>query len=318
MPDLFSGILNNILASGARGDIRSLTRFRPQGFMGPGGFGITPGGQGQMGPEQMQMMQMMMGGGQHMLGGGLFNDANFQNAFGNNDMGGAFGDQQNLLQQMFSGSPFEVGDQAQGMFDRGFANLDRAGDTEGLQQQFLDAQRAQAQPFENRLVNTFKNDEFLGNMGATSGSVGRRSDLADNLFRADQGRVLGAQQLGQQQQGLLQNLGLAQTGQGFQGMNQGFMQALQGHQQNINQGQSRLQNSMNLFGLGNETFGGNFERGLGAQSGITDINRLFSEFFLGQQNAAANRIGATGQHANAFASVFGDIANSNSRNFMGI
>jgi hypothetical protein len=148
-------------------------------------------------------------------------------------------------------------------------------------------------------------------------------------------RVLGAQQLGLQQQGQLAGQGLSAFGQGtglfgasqaagaqnfgqqLQGLagqqgigmgteQLGFSQALQGLQQNQSAGQQRLQNAMNLFGLGSEQFQQgqqgrrqDFLAGLQGQEGLNQQQQLMQQLFLGSLGADAQRIGAQADFSRA-------------------
>jgi hypothetical protein len=243
---------------------------------------------------------------------------------------GLFGQNQglsNLFAQQTAQGPQDFSGGAQGgLFGAGFNAINQAGNVSGLVQQNLDASNALARPGEDRLINRFNNQEFLRTGGATSGAQERQGQLFDSLFGAQNQRVLSAQQTGLQAQQQLGQFGLGATGQGagllgqnLSQFNQGagfanlfgqgaqgvegqaFGQGLQSLQQNQSAGQQRLSNAMNLFGLGNQTFGQNFGLGLQAQGSLTDRDQMFANLFLGQQNAAANRIGATGLHAGALA-----------------
>ena len=291
--------------------IRGMGESNPASFLGPGGFGGFEtdrwgGQQFQFGedPWMAQFRQMMGQQGGNMLGGGLFQNPMFQDAFNSNDMQDAFAQAQGGNQVLMPGN--FAGDfrgNINNLFGRGFSNLDRAGDTSGLVQQNLDASRALAQPFEEQSRNNFFNTEFGKTMGATSGSGNRMGMFGDAMLRADQGRVLGAQQLGQQQQQFLGNLGMSQIGQGFQGEQQGFSQLLQALQQNQSAGQQRLSNAMGLFGMGRDTQQSQFGMGLQAQSGMLNQNQFWQNMMLGLLNADANRIGARSGFAAAMAQL---------------
>ena len=346
---LLGGFLGNNALQGSMDDINSLAQSNPQGFIGPGGFGIQENGNVTQGAGQNQlsaMLQQQTGAG---LQGGLFNDPRFQQAFQGNDIQGALqGAQGNPqaqgsfgggLQGLFSGAQNQfnqlgsqlgqgVTDQSGGLmqqlFGMGIGNQQQAGNISGLVQQNLDAANALAAPGEQRAINSFANNEFLRTGGGTSGAGQRQADLQQNLLNANNQRVQNAQGLGLQAQQQLGQLGLGQSGQasgllgqnigafgqlgqmaqGFGGLaNQsnmsGFQQALQANQQNQTAGNQRLQNAMGIFGLGSQTQNQGFNQGIAGQSALTGRDQLFSNLFLGQQNADANRIGATGMHAQA-------------------
>jgi len=95
-----------------------------------------------------------------------------------------------------------------------------------------------------------------------------------------------------------------QFGQAAQGNEQQqFMQMLQAMGQNQSAGQTRLTNSMNLFGLGRDTQNTAFNQGLAGQGALNANDQMFANMWLGQQNADANRIGATGLHSQALAGM---------------
>jgi hypothetical protein len=86
----------------------------------------------------------------------------------------------------------------------------------------------------------------------------------------------------------------------------GFSQALQGLQQNQSAGQQRLQNAMNLFGLGSEQFQQgqqgrrqDFLTGLQGQEGLNQQQQLMQQLFLGSLGADAQRIGAQADFSRA-------------------
>lgn len=256
-------------------------------------------------------------------------------AFGG--MGGMF-NQNALLSNMFgqqaAAGPQDLTGGMQGaLFGQGFQNLQNAGNQQGLMQQNLDASRAFAQPYEDRQTNALESRMFAqGRLGSTGGSQ-QFGDHMSALSNADNTRIMNAQQLGQGSQGLMQQLGLGQLGQaqGLMGQNLGqhqfnanasnmfsqgamgaegqqFAQILQALGQNQSAGQQRLGNAMSLFGLGNDTFNQSFGLGLQGQQQLTARDQLFANLFLGQQNAAAGRLGAGGIHSQALGSLAGGTA----------
>ena len=346
---VMGGLMANQGFEQARGDINDLAQSNPQGFLGPGGFGIQENGNVIQGAGQDQLSQMLQAKSAEQLGGGLFNDPRFQQAFGGNDIAGAFNAAQGGpqaqgqfaggLQGLFGGAQNQFnqlggqfgqglqdasGGAQAGLFQGGMQNIQNAGNISGLVQQNLDASNALAAPGEQKAINSFANNEFLRTGGGTSGATQRAGELQNNLMAANDRRVLGAQQLGMQQQQQLGQLGLGQVGAGqgllgqninqFQGLGQlqqgfgglanqtnmsGFQQALQANQQNTSAGNQRLQNSLGLFGIGNQTQNQAFNQGLAGQGALTARDQLAASTFLGQQNADANRISATGLHAQA-------------------
>jgi len=216
------------------------------------------------------------------------------------------------------------GGMQQGLFQGGAQNLMQAGNTSGLVQQQLDASRALAQPGEDRLFNKVQDRLFAqGRMGTTGGSQ-EFGEAINQIGMADQQRIMNAQQLGMQNQQQLGQLGLGQmqAGTGLMGQNwqnwmgagqnaqgfagqlgqmegQGFNQNLQALQQNQTAGQNRLQNAMGLFGMGRQTLEGQAGLGGTLANAYTGLMGLPMQGTLGLLNAEANRIGATGMHAQA-------------------
>ena len=260
-------------------------------------------------PNSQQFRELLGSQGGQLLQGGLFNDPTFLGTFQSNDLGSAFGQAQGGNQVFQSPNAFgDFGGQVNNMFSQGNANLGRAGDVSGLVAQNLSASRALAEPFETDMRNNFFDSEFGKTLGATTGSGRRGAAFADSLFRADQNRVLGAQQLGQQQQQFFGNLGQQQIGQGFAGEGQGFQQQLQSLQQNQTAGQTRLGNAMGLFGLGRDTQQSQFGLGLQSQQANLAQNQFLQNMMLGLLNADANRIGAQ----SGFAQPIGQLGSNQS------
>lgn len=80
------------------------------GHQGPIGFNTGMGQAGAGGfswnPEMQQQLGMMGGASQSLMGGGLFNDAGFQQAFQGNDMAGALGQANNAWGQQMGNTAF--------------------------------------------------------------------------------------------------------------------------------------------------------------------------------------------------------------------
>ena len=299
--------------------IRRMGQQAPMDVFGPFGSAMNTkdryGRWSQTGMEDpiSSMFRQNVGGmGNYQLQGGLFNNPAFQDAFSQNDLSQSFGQAQAgnqiFMPGQFSGANMQGN--VQNMFGQGMNNLQRAGDTSGLVQQNLDASRALAEPFETNARNNFFNTEFGKTMGATTGASNNMSMFGDAMLRADQNRVLGAQQLGQQQQQFLGGLGMQQIGQGYAGEQQGFNQLLQSLQQNQSAGQQRLGNAMGLFGMGRDTMNQGFGLGIQGQNANINQNQFWSNLMLGIQNADANRIGAQTGTANALAQLGSNSAGS--------
>jgi len=248
-------------------------------------------------------------------------------AFGG--LGGLFGQAQglgNIFANQTAGGPQDVtGGLQNQQFNAGMANQQAAGDQSGLFNQFLGTQRAAASGgLLDQAINKLENNQFATGRAGTTGGGQQTQAFLDSLAQQDLGFQNNAFGLANQQQNFLGNLGAQQMqqGAGLLGQNlgqfqnnaqnamgfgqqagvfegQGFMQALQALQQNQSAGNMRLQNAMGLFGQGNDVFNSAFGQGLAGQNAITGVNNGMSNLFLGQQNAAANRISASGQHAGA-------------------
>jgi len=292
---------------------------RGVGPFGSGGFDTWGGGNffANEDPGMAAMRANIDAGSNWMLGGGMFNNQDFQNAFQGNDIAGAMANANNQLGMQAGPNAFgNFGQHVQGLFGQGFQNLQNAGDTQGMMQQQLDASRAMAKPFETQARNNFFDTEFGRTMGGTSGASGRMGSFGDSMFRADQNRIMGAQQMGQQHQQMLGNLGMQQIGQGFQGEGQGFQQMMQALQQNQGAGQQRLSNAMGLFGMGRDTQQQQFGMGLQGQQANINQNQFWSNMMLGLLNADANMVGARTGASNAMAQLGSNQAASTG-GFMG-
>lgn len=298
-------LANNQLGSGIK-DIKDLAAFNPQNAGGPfGAFGFTDGGGFFTEDPTSAAIRAALGGSvPGLLGGGLFNNADLQDALANADITGAFGGAQGALGQQIGSSAFgNLGALQSGLLGAGFGALGQAGDQSALIQQNLDASRALAQPFEDRLLNRTQNQLFAQGRLGTTGGAQQFGETIGTIQRGDQQRVLNAQNLGLQQQGQLQNFGLGALQGARQTEGLGFSQMLQALQQNQSSGQQRLQNAMGLFGLGTNTFNQQFGLGLQGQSGLMNQNQFGLQGLLGLLNAEANRIGATGMHAQSLGNL---------------
>jgi hypothetical protein len=242
-------------------------------------------------------------------------------AFGN--LGGQAA-QAGLLSNLFAGQaaqgPQDIGQQF--LFGQGQNFLNQAGDQSGLIQQSLDASRALAAPFEQQQRVSAQNSIFNRTGGATTGSRREFADLLNSQSTVDQQRIMDAQQLGLGQQQRLGNLGISSFGQGANlfGQSQGqfnnqlnalatqqnfgagvegqaFQQMMQALGQNQTAGQSRLQNAMSMFGLGEATAQDRFQTGLAGQGALDQTQGLMQQLFLGAMGADADRISAQADFA---------------------
>lgn len=337
----------------ARGDILGMADFNPfSGFIqGAGGFGPN----GFMADPSLMMGQGMIGGMLPFLGAGGFgdqfmnmpqlhgatdsmsqsmnqqvnpfwNEANFANNMANISGMGDF-----FANRVHQGPQDLTGGMQNNLFNFGFDTLQNAGDVDGLISDNLAASRAMAAPFEQLLQTRFADSEFLNTMGATTGSNNRMFDFTNSQMLADQNRILGAQQMGLQEQGLLSSIGMQALGAGsgilghninafgqdigaanmfanlgLQGENQGFLQNMQAIGANQN-AQNMLFN--NLFGI--NQFGGQLQQQALSMmpsffGGMIDFGNMGIQGMQGFLNAEANRIGSTGMHAQSLASMAND------------
>lgn len=350
LASLAGGLLSNNSLSNTRRDVKNLTKFRPQDFMGSGGFGISEDGNVSLGADQEALMQLLTQASGGQLAGGLFNDGAFQNAFGNNDIQGSLNQAQSGLQQQAGPSAFgglgglfgqsnnlasgfanslsggpqdQTNGLQQNLFNTGFGNQQQSTDQQGLFNQSLATQRAAASGgLLDQAINKLENNQFSTGRAGTTGGAQQTEAFLNSLAQQDLGFQNNAFGQAQQQQNFLGNLGTQQinSAQGLLGQNlgqfnqqaqlanmfgqaaggfenQGFNQALAALQQNQSAGNQRLQNAMGLFGQGADVFNQSFGQGLSGQGMLTGINQNMANLFLGQQNAAANRISATGQHS---------------------
>jgi len=259
--------------SQARDDILGLANTDPTNFTGAAGtFGFN-GGNASFGlSPQMQAMQNIMSGvGAQGFGGGLFSDPAFQQAFQQADLAGAFNQAQQPIDTGFLGQ-------------QGRDALLQAQDQSGLIQGFNDQLTALARPGENAAVNRLLQSQFDSGMGASSPAADERASQA-NRFRTDANdRARIATQLGMAQQQALRGFGTQAIGQGF---NQG-----------LTSGQTRLQNALGLFGLGDQLRSRGISEGFQSQAGMQANAQHALSAILGSLNAGANRASATGYHAN--------------------
>jgi hypothetical protein len=242
----------------------------------------------------------------YLLSGGMFNNADLQSALENNDIAGTFqGAQQGFQQQMGNSMFGNMGAMQQGLFGQGSNALMQAGNQQGLINQNLQASRAAAQPFEDRLMNRTQNQLFSqGRLGSSGGSQ-QYGDMIGSIMGADTQRILNSQQMGLANRNQMQQFGMGalQQAQGIEG--QQFGQNLGALQQNQSAGQQRLQNAQGLFGLGRDTMGQQMGLGFQGQQGQLNQNQFMQQMILGLMNSENNRIGAMGMTNQALAGLYG-------------
>lgn len=358
---LGAGLTGNAVISGAMGDIQNNIDFNPFSGQigGVGSFGLRSGGGSfRLDPALLNAIAQITGTTGGLLSGGLANSPDLRTArtspggsiagavdFANQSLGTAaapFFNQSTFannaanisgLGNIFANRVAQGGtDLSGGAFSElvggGLSNLSRAGNFQGIVNQNLDASRALARPFEERLINDFANREFSATRGATTGAAERQFDVQNSLALADQQRIRDSLGLGLQEQGLLTQLGLGQVGQGqgFLGQNlagrgqeigaaqgfaqlgaglegQGFQQLLQSLQQNQSAGSQRLRNALDIFNAETGAFGQGVQLGQAGIGTQVDVGGLGLQGVLGLLNAEANRIGATGLSNQALAEL---------------
>lgn len=295
------GVLGSIFgaSSGSSNysDMQEMMKYNPGGMTGAFGSGSFTDGMfnAQQSPQEQAraaMMQQMFG---NQMGGGMFQNQGFQNAFqqATGGMGGDYQNAQGLMSQMMGPQAFgNLQGATNQMMGQGMSNLQKAGDSSGLINQNLAASRALAQPFEEQQRNNFFDTEFGKTMGATSGSGQRGMNFANMQSLADQQRIMNAQQLGADQQSRLGNLGMQQMQQGFAGEGQGFSQMLSALQQNQSSGQSRLQNAMGMFGMGNQMQDQGIKNALAMEGGLQGQNQFWMDMMNNLAGNESGRIGA--------------------------
>lgn len=341
--DLFGGGSQMRAYNDARKDIKGLP-----GMSGPVGVG---GSFGQVGANGQFSMDPTLAMGQlglansvpGMLGGGLFNQGNFQQAFGQNDILGAlnqanqgFGQQAGstafgglgglnaMLQGQVAGGPQDFSGGMMGnLMNQGFMNQMNAGNQSALFNQSLNTQRQAAAPEFARQQQALEQSLFnKGMLGTNSTQTGEgfrglfeaqgAQDLAfqNNAFgQAMQQQNflagLGGQQMGQGQQFLGQNLGqFNQNLANLQGIEgQGFNQALQGMQFNASQGQNRLAAAQGLFGLGSDVFNQSFGLGTQGAQGLLGFGNFGLQAARSPFELQASLLEGSGQHASALGGV---------------
>lgn len=313
--------------------IQEGSRFQPRGFSGLGGtLGFNANGVGSFMQNPMDALLRQQFGAsalQGLQGGGLLTNA--LNADPN--ISGAFSDIQGQLQNPFSfqsgvsGAPqqfLQTGTQTfNNLTGRGNALFDQANELFGRDNldarfgQELGRLRQAAQPFEDRATAQLGTSLFGTGRRGTTGGIDDANLFAESLFNSDlarQGQALGtAIQEREADRGLAATLlgqgqGLFGTALGgLQGLGQTagaldqqlFQQGLAGQQQNLSQGQQRLLNAQNLFGLRSSAISGDRDIAPGLFSQVLGQQQAANNLFLGSLNAEAQRMLGFGNIAGA-------------------
>ena len=313
--DVVGGLINGGEQNAGAEFLMQQQQYDPRNAGGFGG-GVTFDSSGNgtfSGDQQFQQQGQQLGQqSQNLLGGGLFNNAGFQQAFGSNDMAGAFGQAQGSLQQQmnpfFGAGAFQqnaanvnnLGNQfaqqtasgpqdfsgglQQNLFAQGAANQQAAGNQSQLFNNSLSTQRQAAQSGQDRLFNKLNDKLFsTGQLGSTGGSQ-QLQGLFDSFAQQDLGFQNNAFGQAQQQQQFLGNLGGQQIQQG-----QGFLG------QNLGQFNQNANNAAQFAQLG-----GGFE-GQGFNQNLQSLQQNQS---AGNQRLS-NAMGLFGQGADIFGQQFG-------------
>ncbi|NIV40575.1 MAG: hypothetical protein GWN58_67615, partial [Anaerolineae bacterium] len=119
--------------------------------------------------------------------------------------------------------------------------------------------------------------------------------------QTQQGAGLLGQNIGQHQNVMGNILAANQLGGAAQ--SRGFQNALAGLTNMQSAGNQRLQNALNLFGVGQGAQNQGFGQAMQAAGQLNTMNDFGLTGILGLLNAESGRIGATGQHAQALGSV---------------
>jgi len=262
----------------------------------------------------------------------FFDQAGFQNNLNNVQGLG------NLFSQLTAAGPQDFSGGAQNaLFAGGMQNLNNASDQSGLFNQFLGTQRQAAQSTNDRLFNRLQDRQFAqGRLGSSGGgqetegffNALNQQDLGfqNNAFGlADRQQNflanLGQSQIGLGQNFLSQNLGQfnqnAQFAQGFGGLagqleGQGFGQQMGALGFNQNSALQRMQAMQGLLGFGAGLQNQGFNQGIAGGGFLLDQAGFGRDTLINLLNAEANRIGATGLHAQAL----GNMGSSGSGGFL--
>ncbi len=324
---LYGGLSNKYL-----GDQSGSQYMQQAGGMIPGLFNGQLAASGVDYNSLAQYQQQMMGGQNAMQG--IF--------------GGAYGAGMNALN-----SPIVGSQQANQMFGMG-QNL-MGQNYNDVYQNRLGLLRQQAQPFEDRAMNSFLTRQHaMGRMGSTGGQNDVQA-FATGIGQADTTRQLDAMNLsealyGRDQatgqslmangmQGLFQGYG-AQSGaaQGFLGLGgtaQGALAGMFGNQYGASQGmnelvnqraQQRMANATNLFGFGNDLNLSNLQTGQGLHGNQVNLyNQLQNNANMGHQSgvgtASAQAAAAAYYQPNVLGSAlqgFGNAVAANPSGFAGM
>ncbi len=308
--DLFEGagaFFDATQAQGRINDVNDRSNFQDQGF-GIGGLsGFLTGGQstGRFGEAGQQLQNQFQGSAGSLLQGQTpFGQGDFQSILSGLNFGGALGQAQGALGQQAGSSGFQgfggiAGPIAGQSLLAGFTNQQAAGNQQGLFDASLASQRAAAQPFQDRQQNRLDDRLFArGQLGGTGGAQAQEA-----LFNAQGQQDLGFQQnaFGQSlaQGQFLGQLGSQQIGQGAALEGQQFGQNLQSLGFNSQQGQGQLGLLQSLLGQGSNIFNQGAQTGLGAAGAANDQQRTLQDLVLGLRGSETDRIGASGQSADA-------------------
>ena len=285
------------------------------GMQGPsnllGDFGTSINGQFGFNP-QMGAANQLIGSG---LGGLLSGQGS--NQFGNIDLQGMLNQFPTMSQEAMNTIS---GGAAPTLFDMGMANMQAAGNQQGLYDQQLsllrEAYAPQRQVEQNQLFDDLYSKGLIGQNTATQG----QNNMLDRFFDRQNQQDLAFQNQAFDralaQQTFLGNLGSGQVSQGLGAEGQSFNQTLGANQFNLGAATNRFNLAQGLFGLGQNAFAQNYGLGLqGAESllgyGNFGLNAAAMPYQL-----QAGLLQGGGYHANALADIGINQASSSS-SFMG-
>lgn len=165
--------------------------------------------------------------------------------------------------------------------------------------------REQAAPYERRMIQGEVQNLFnRGRFGARDSQTSLTAEaVTDALSRADLGRVVEAQNLGQQTQAQAVSEALGLFGAADQGIGNQFQRTLMSTNFNDSRAAQRFDIAQQLFGLQQGTQGADLERALAALGGVQSIDTGGLNQFMAALNAAVGKSNAGLGQASNFAGL---------------
>lgn len=289
------------------GQIRGMTDYNPMMFGGLGGqIGYSNDGSNSIyykpDASTQGMLDAMRSSAGGLAGGGMFGMPQFQQALQGTNLSQGLTDANNMLMQQAPGSAFGgLGAQyggAMGLAGQ-FGNALSSNTFGQTQANELASLRAAAQPEQNRMFNKLQDSLFA------KGMLGTNTTQTGEAFRGLQ-EAFGQQDLNFQNEAFNRAMGQRQfqlggfnqmmgLGAGLEG--QAFGQGLSALQQNQTAGQQRLANMLGMFSTGQDFLTSGAQGSSALSNAFLNYMLYGSETGRGLLNAEANRIGATGLHA---------------------